>query len=692
LVGVNGAVQTDRAGNWQLDVEATPWRSTVILQQAGTLHVSGNVGGTSSRLTPAALNISWRDASVSDVLRLARNDDNGLRGSLDLSIDARKPTPSDSWDLQGRVALGRLHRWDLTFRPDDPSVNLLVHLGWRPETSEVELREVTVEGPKSNAHGSGRLVWNSKSELRPAKVPPSLFAVTSSQIDMGDLLAWVRAFRPGVAGDLLVRGVASAQVSISSWPLQVVSAVVSTDGADLLKTGRFRSAHMGPARFSYDRGVFSIPPVALSWGRWPGRPEGTMRLDASLKPALNETSTWHVAVAANQARDLIGATEAIGWSISNGWELAGPFACDLRWQGREPGRGSGRSLIWPKGLRSQPVGWLEFGAAGRPNGASLGAPFLNQPIAQIRARAELKPGSRHIALDSAQAFDTNWTGTFDSRDPSDEWEFAVTGDRLSAAALDQWLNPAGRESFLDRMLPFLNSQTPAAPEVLRASGRVTLDQLLLAPVTVDRLQGDLRIDGRRIQLENASGQFYGGQLEGSFDADLEAKPVYQTSVKFSRVDLAALTATSPKLAGLFAGLATGEISLGARGATHADLVASLACQGKADLAGPGLLTMDLGNFLGAPPNNANSTRFLAGAAEFACSERAVQFQKLTLTLSNRWLAGSGSVDFARNPDIVFQSMTAFSNQPVAEFRVNGTLANPQVTETQQPSVRARRVR
>ncbi len=175
------------------------------------------------------------------------------------------------------------------------------------------------------------------------------------------------------------------------------------------------------------------------------------------------------------------AAAALGWNLSRGWDLTGPFACDLLWQ--EP------PYPWTVAGASQPVGWVEFGGPSASpvtgsGGDSLRAPFLNRSVDQIKARAEWKPGSRHIALASAQAFGARWSGTFDRRDPSGEWQFALSADHLAAADLDRWLNPAWRESFLDRMLPFLNSraQSTAAPENLRASGRLRLDQFELAPL------------------------------------------------------------------------------------------------------------------------------------------------------------------------------------------------------------------
>jgi AsmA-like C-terminal region len=687
FVGVNGTVETDRPGRWQMDLVATPWRATVILQQAGTLHVSGDVGGTSSRLTPASLNISWRGASVSDVLRLARNDDDGVRGTLDLSINALKQNQDDGWTIQGRAQLRQLHRWDLTLRPDNPSVNLLVRIGWRPELSDLELMQVALEGPNSNAHGSGRIVWDT---VRDTRLPTTDFAVTSSQIDMRDLLSWGRAFRPGVVDDLAVRGLVRARVAFSGWPPQLTNASMTSEGADFSRSLVPKVAHLGTVQFHYDRGIISVLPVGLVWGSPSGPPEGSLHVDAAFQPPPKRLSLWHLVISSDQMGDLIAGAAAFGWNISRGWGAAGPFACDLRWQGSTfPWRENSMSAGAAEGT-PQPVGWLEFGASGaRLSGATLRAPFLNQPIDQIRARAELKPNARHIVLESAQAFDTHWSGTFDRRDPGGEWRFAFAADHLTAAALDRWLNPAWKESLLDRMLPFLNVRPLAAPENLRATGHLSLDQFTVARLKVSKLEGDLKIEGRRIEFANASGEFSGGQIGGSFGADLEAMPVYQANLNFSRVDLSVLAATSPGLAGLFAGSATGEISLGARGTNRADLIASLACQGNADVATPELLRLPLRRFFSESADNANSTRFLTGSAEFSCSQKAVEFQKLALTLPNRWITGEGTIDFGRNSDLRFRVMTAFSNQPVTEFNLTGTLAAPRVDETPQPVARQR---
>src|SRR5579862_2805036 len=65
FVEVTGAVEADRPGRWHIDLQGTPWRAAAMTQQAGAVHLSGEVGGTSSRLRPAALSVEWTDASIS---------------------------------------------------------------------------------------------------------------------------------------------------------------------------------------------------------------------------------------------------------------------------------------------------------------------------------------------------------------------------------------------------------------------------------------------------------------------------------------------------------------------------------------------------------------------------------------------------------------------------------------------------
>lgn len=679
FVEVAGTVETDHPGRWRMNLQATPWRAAVVLQQAGTIRVSGDVGGTSSRLRPAALNIRWTDASLSDVLRLARGDDFGVRGALALSIDARTDDSGDGWTTSGRVELRQVHRWDLALRPDNPSLNLITQMAWRPSAPYVELTQAKIEAPHSSVEASGRVYWGR--EVLPSKptISPVQVVLSSAEVDAGDLLAWARAFHPGIADNLSVRGLARVNAALADWPPRVLNATVSSEGVDLSGIALRKPVRVGQLQLRYDSGLVSFLPVNVSWGPAVGSPDGLFRIEAATQPAVKGLPVWHLAGSTSQVRDLIAGASDFGWNISRGWDLAGPFACDLRWQSPLDARFVSSML--------QPTGWMEFGASGKASGGvALRAPFLNLPVEQIKARVELKPGIRQVKLASAEAFGARWSGTFERHDPAALWQLNLSADRLSAADLDRWLNPRWRESFLGRMLPFLNSRTvaSAAPENLRASGRLAIDRFTLAPLPISHLQADLEINGRRIALEDATGQFYGGQVAGSLDANLQAAPSYHADLDFSRVDVAALVASMPNLAGVSAASGSADLSLDARGAARADLVDSLACQGTAHLVGPELQNPHPAGAGEAFPASGRAMRFSSGSAEFSCSQRKIDFQNLTLQGPDGAAEGSGTVDFSRNLDVRLR-LTQVS--PESGYRtgdilhLTGTLAAPQITLT-----------
>ena len=697
FVGVTGAVEANRPGRWSIDLQGTPWRAATMTQQTGALHLSGEVGGTSSRLRPAALNVEWQGASVSDVLRLVRGDDHGIRGFLSLAVNARTLGQDGRWSVQGRAALRQIHGWDIPLRSDNPSLNLAGAIDWDPVSPVVQFTNIALDAPNSRARASGRILWNRSGEKSTGRLqPPDEIALSSARVDMGDVLAWIRAFHTGITDSLSVHGSAQVQAKFAGWPPHVVNAETETAAVEIGTPGVSHTARLDPVTFKFVRGKTANFAANLAWGV-PHDPDGAFRLEASFRPAPVGLASWHITGRTVQARDLIAGAGALGWNISRGWDLAGPFACDLRWKDIPYQWSLPRLTSSIDAEALQPAGWIEIGGTtAASGGGELRVPFLNQPIDRIKARAELKPGSRRLSVTSAQAFGTEWTGTFSRREPDGEWQFAVSTDRLATADLDRWLNPAWKETFLDRMLPFLSARPPAiGPESLRAAGRMSVGEFALPPLHLSHLQGNLQLDGRQIALSNASGQFYDGQLSGTMDAILGAAPVYRTSFDFSDVSLSALASASPKLEKLLSGSASGQMWLEAHGASRTGLIGSLTCQGRARLANAELRKFDISMPLGNSGEN-ETTRFPDGSATFSCAQGKVEFQKLDLLSGvGGWIQGTGSVDFNRNIDLHLRALSTLPDNPdqqLAAFRLGGSLAAPEVSLVPAAPVRRSRQR
>lgn len=343
---------------------------------------------------------------------------------------------------------------------------------------------------------------------------------------------------------------------------------------------------------------------------------------------------------------------------------------------------------------------IEWGTAA--TGASLHAQFLNLPVEQIRGRAEFKPTATHVTLSSAQAFGAHWSGTFD-HELSDGWRFALSSDELSAANLDRWLNPTWRESFLARVLPFLNSRSPVtvSPEGVRARGRLTIDQFTLGALAVKHLRGDLDLDGRHLEFSNVEGQFERGEIGGSLVADLVANPRYEAALDFSAVDLKALAAEFPSLVDSFGGAASAKVLFTTAGANRSDLIASLECRGTARVANGTIAGITLPDSAAAddssddpqsvaagdPPSATAATPLRDASASFTCADGKVEFQDLALRgLTSAWEA-IGAVDYSHTvdlrlrripPDSPGPRIAKLTDAPADEYRITGSLQSLQI--------------
>ena len=699
FVHVDGTLETEAPGRWRLDLVAVPDRAAVVAQDPGVLHLLGHVGGTSSRLRPAILEIDWTDASISDVLRLATGRDYGLRGTLGVSVAAR--TEGDAWILGTKLLLSRLHRWDLPLRADNPSVSVVATERLDPSGARLELTHAQIDLPHSNAAVAGALDWTrpalglgGDSVPRQARKPSARrtrqsrnasrgteLHVVSSSISLSDLLDWARAFHPAVAEGVALGGFAQLDAKISGWPPHLEEATFNLARGALIGTG-MPSVRFGPLTLRYGAGKgITLPPATIAVGA----PTNSFRVDAFATPATGAFSV-RVRGGTSNVRDVIAAAQRLGWDLARGWNIAGPAHCDLLWE---------RAAFAEHAALAGSVDW------GTPSdGVSLRAPFLNRPVEQIHARAELKTDSTRLTLTSARAFGTIWAGSLQHK-LSHGWKFSLSGNSVSAAELDRWLDPRWRESFLDRVLPFLSSPGPAtaALESLRARGTLALGDFRLAPVAVRHLRGDLHLDGRHLQLSNISGQFEKGRLAGDFEASFDSTARYEATLDFSLVALQALSADFPSLAGVFEGSPSARIHFSLRGASRSALLRSLECRGTASAKDLAVGNLSLPRPAVRPdqrdPGPAAS-RFADASAAFSCRAGTIQFQRLMLDGGGVWWEGTGSVDFARNLDLRLHLLRSRSSEPSAEladaktgspsavapteYRIVGTLKSPRVEE------------
>jgi hypothetical protein len=731
LEDVTGDLEQESPGRWQLDFVAEPMRPGVAQPQTGMLRIRGVVGGTSSRLQPADLDVSVWDASIEDALRLTRGGDFGIRGaaSADLHASIEPPPLGDAanpsalapaeWNVTGVVRLDGIHRWDSSSNPAQPSVNVKLNALWRSGESRLVLTSCDLEAPGSVVHASGELAWNHGAH------PHILLA--PSDIAYSDLLAWYRTFRGGVNEDLSVEGWVRAEGSVDDWPPRIVDATLESAGARVVPRATIAPLSFSRWNASLKSGALSSSLVVVQFESAPGAPAssrpGQLRIEASLllpQPSrlapsrvaqgrvaqidassarLAPGGAWKFRVSvdgtADRVQDYLALAQQFASSITRAWSAQGEVTFHVRGEGDfHPGSTDWQGSIEARGLA------LQFA-------------FLNQPLLLPDALLDLGPGAaQKLTLTAAQGFDTDWTGTISRSAARPAWQFDLTADRLDAAALDRWIEPRARPAgLLDRLGLFGSDQNAngassaagvaaAVPSVpLQARGRVRVAEFILAPLRLDQLDADVELAGKTIEVHRAKASFAGGSIDGQLTAALGAAPSYDARMRFDRVDFATLAQDVPSLQGKFDGSAAGQLALHATGIGRDALLDSLTGQGSIASRGLQIRGFNLA-ILRADQSAIDDEHFVAAQAEFRIEGRNIRAAPVRLTRPGENLLAAGSVDFqgsldfridvsaSSQPASVRVAGPAFladpESSPAAAYRLTGTLAAPQLAPFSAP--------
>ncbi len=645
FANVDGSVEQIAPGVWHIDLQAQPFRAAVVVQQAGILSLTGLVGGTSSRLRPASFELNWADASLSDVLRLLRGNDYGVRGLFSLQLTAN--TVGYDWNFSSRAQLRRVHRWDLPLRPDDPAADLNIKARWVPYESRFELTQAVLEAPRSNVHVTGAIHWSATPNSMQVAVKNSKLGITSRGVAMADLLTWYRAFHRDVAEQLAVNGIAAMDVKLSGWPPRVQKGIVTSDGVELDGGSTPVPIRMGRASLAFSGDSVSLAPAILSIGV----DSGEFRVRGSAERLPQWHSAWKLDGATTHVRTFFSAASALGFSLPPGWVIDGPAQFHLQKKGpRALTRAASPSIA---SMFSHPQGTIALA------GVTIRAPFLNHEITHLSGAVNLSSDHNvKIQLTSADAFGASWHGTLERQTPGGEWQFALSANGLDAAKMDRWLNPQRRISFLDRLLPFLASkpEPQPIPGWLRGRGSVSFGEFAIAPFSLSQFTADAVVDGRKVGLSNAQAEFYGGKLLGSIALNLSAQPTYDVTAKFQGVNLGLLSAPTLSLSELFAGTASGNLQMSATGIGRAALLQSLACRGDAQIRDAKYEGIDLDESLRADARRPGSTRFPTASTDFSCADGQIRFAKMHLKSQNASYDAAGYVDFKRQMNFEFRPL------------------------------------
>jgi uncharacterized protein involved in outer membrane biogenesis len=680
FISVRGSVEQTSAGRWQLQLEAQPWRSGVALQSTGTLQVRGDVAGTSARLQPAHFALHWTDASLADLLRLFRGQDYGVRGSFTLDAAAQsgslldgenrvatataaegpKELPSD-WTFTLQAHAASIHRWDLTERPDNPRLTLTLAGRGNIAARTLDATEMSLSSPLSNLRGT----------LHVAAATPDL-QVDSAGIQATDLLAWWRAFEPGVDEGLTVEQYFTGSSRIRNWPPRVEQLSFSSFGGAISIPGVVEPVWIGAVRGGRDREKLTMEPVRIQLGgeRSAVLSAARRRNNVPLHDAGDLTASQDFAARegglalesqVDQIATVLRAAAAIGRPINHGWELNGRALGGLQWDWNRPRgqRWSGKIVI---------------------SKSHLAIAGLNQQLLVDNAACVWDHGKTSVLLGQVDGFGTTWSGALRENplvegDALPHWNFNLHGIQLDAAEIDRWVGPRARPGWLQSLLNSLSnspnaasreaaianaSAVPSAPasELLRrldAEGNLTLDQLTVEKLKFANVRVAGRLRGLQLQLRDVDAEWSGGKVHATLTAKFSPRPSYDLAAQLEGVSLAQLPAAE-NISDHVSGFASGTVHLTTNGVGREDLLQNLAGQGKVSLKNVEFRGWDVGASVMDGAARPGVSHWSSGSGMFALFNRKLLLDSVRLDGGKQWIFLNGSVDFAREADLQIKAV------------------------------------
>ena len=685
FINVSGSVEQVSAGRWQLQLEAQPWRSGVSLQSAGTILVRGDLAGTSTRLQPAEITLHWSEASLADVFRLIRGQDYGVRGIFALDASAKSGSvqeggPGDwTFSVQGRA--GRIHRWDLAERADNPGLNLNLKGRWNIGAGTLSAEQVAVQGLRSNLRGMVRFDRGSS--------PAMEVRLDSMGIQASDLLAWYRAFHPDVAEEVTAEQYFTGGMILRGWPLALESAALSSSGGIVKVPGFAEPLRIGPVNGGRERSSLVVGPVRIALGgelRDVVAPK-KRRVASAMENAADLTFTQDLNTSAgsigiegnfDKVEDFLKLSAAFGKPLNRGWELTGQTIAATKWQWLKPfsGRWSGE------------IGFAK---------AELTVAGLNQPLEITESALDWIDGRRSVRVIKVEGFGGMWTGQIGEfsapgQESAPNWNFHLSADQMNAADLDRWVGPRARPSWLQRLLPSLlggATQSTSASELVRrinAQGELSIQQLTIEKLKLGKVRAKGSLHDLQLDVSEAEAEWAGGKVRARINAKFLPRPAYEISADLVRANLAQLPGAG-RMAERVGGVASGTLRLKTEGVGREELLGKLAGQGEFHLNKVEFRGWDVNASVAEGAARTGVSRWATGEGSLRIKDSSILLEELRLESGKQLTLVNGTLSFARDANLEIETagVRRNENRKTGDLRagyvlkISGPLDGPKVS-------------
>lgn len=494
LTDAEFALWQESEGVWGMRLKARPIRTDANLTDTGVLNVNGSWSRGVAAETPIEVTFQWKQAQAGQVSKLFTGEDKGWRGGV--MISGGFSGTSRELKLVADASIDDLGRYDIF---NNETLAIATHC-----VAQYNFPENSVSGLAcSSPVGSGDLEL--KGEARGPAFSVYGFKLTTNQVPVQSLVTLLQHTVATVPQNLSVKGIVNSSIELSRTSGDEVAAWKgSGEFVDPeIARGNGPSFPLGRVPFNVVEGTkpnMELGPVNIGLGR----------ASPILAHATISAAGYQAAIRgeANVQR-LLQLASAFGVSVP-AVVADGPSNVDLAIRGN----------------------WND----GRP--VAIGTAQLHNVRAQVRglnAPLELRTANMTLATDAvrvqninAVAAETQWRGSIlvprPCPTPRDcTLQFNLRATEVNSTSLNKLLNPAARKQSWYKLLSFGEKTIPYLLQA-RASGKISIDQLVLGNAISDQFSSSLILDQGKLTLSGFRCSALGGRITGEWKADFTAKP------------------------------------------------------------------------------------------------------------------------------------------------------------------------
>jgi hypothetical protein len=665
LTNADFSLWQDSENSWGVRLKAQPLRSDVALNDVGQLQISGTWQRADTlRDTPLQFIVEWKRAQLGQLTKFFSGKDKGWRGEIQVDV-ALSGTPA-KLRINSTGSIDDFRRYDIT---NGSALRLAGTCDAEYSSLTQEFHEVLCSAPVAQGlitlTGDAGLLGSHRYAVmvRAESVPASAAA-----------LLFERA-KKSLPDDLEAEGTVNGSFSLQSDAAPGQPARFDGRGeiADFRLSSATSKAEIGP----------ETVPFSIAAGTEPSGMQVRRNISgvrASIEPHIE---FGPVAIGPGHA----GNATVRGWISRGGYDLAiageaeiartlrvarligvpsvatvteGTAQVDLHIAGAWIGSGGGSASGF--------AGPQAIGTA-RLRNVQIAVRGVGGPVEIVSADMTLSPDRVRVAKLNAKAAGTNWSGSLEMPRgciPACPVKFALNANQITLSQLGEWANPGPKKRPWYRVL---ESNTPSGPSVLaslKASGRITADQLLIRGVAAKHVSANVALNSGKMELSEVDADFVGGKHHGEWVADFSVKPATcKGRGKFSGVSLAGFAKAMND--GWIAGTANAAYQVS--GNCPADFWTSAEGTLNVDMQDGAFPHVLLGEDTG--PLHVVS---LNGRADLHAGDIEINNAKLDSSDGKYELSGTASL----KRDVDLKLTRVASGTTATGYAITGTLAEPQV--------------